>query len=158
MRQGFYQASNYDVRKLNYMETHSIEGLIEEKKSYILPVSNLMESEEHNLNIKDLIKKAFESKQYSKAFVMEGIIDGDVFDTVDGVSTFNKKKLAKHLRFIDDSYCDLISKYFDIDKDLVLEAKKSLPSKNNGEKFYRIIDSSLSDLKLTIKDDLGLEA
>lgn len=159
MRQGFYQASNYDVRKLNYMETHSIEGLVEDKKSYILPVSNSVETDEHESNVKDLIKKMFESRNYYKAFVMEGIINGDVFDIdKQGVSTFNVKKLAKHIRYIDDSYCDIISHYLNIDKDLILEAKSYLPNKTNNEKLYKIIDKALSDLKLNIKSELGMEA
>lgn len=159
MRQGFYQASNYDVRKLNYMETHSIEDLVEEKKSYVLPSSNSLELEEHDSKVRNLIKNMFELKQYYKAFVMEGIINGDVFDIDEhGVSIFNKKKLAKHIRYIDDSYCDLLANYFDLDKKIILEAKSTLPSKTNNEKLYKIIDNSLSDLKLNIKTDLGVEA
>ncbi len=154
MRLGFYQASNYDVRKINY-ETLSLDKLEEDENDYIIPVEN--NTFDIDINIKHLVQKYFNSKDYASAFILEGILNGDVFEQdkkESNAQIFSKKKLAKHLRNLDDTYCKTVSKMFDIDLDKIIEASKIYRNINTN-KMYRLIDKNLLKLKNEIKTELA---
>ncbi len=154
MRLGFYQASNYDVRRVNY-NVASLDQLNEENQDYLTPV----ELQEYNTNsdsliINNIIINYFNSNNYYNAFLLDGIVNGDVFDvSKTGVHTFNKKKLAKHLRYIDDNYCHIISKNFNLPDNKIIEASKVYRNLNTN-KMYKLIDKSINDVKKTLKLEL----
>ena len=155
MRLGFYQASNYDKRKVNYT-TASVDKIIEEGKEIILPKEESNDlSMPDNLVVKQLIEKAFNSKNYYKAFVLDGIVNGDVFEIPknENKQIFNKKKLAKHLRYLNDDYCKTISTMFNLNSNEIIEAS-NIYKKLNSTKMYRVIDAVLDSLKPTIEKEL----
>lgn len=158
MRLGFYQASNYAVRRVNYTAA-SLDGIIEDNKDHILPYDNLNDPNNSNyLTIKEMIIKNFKSKNYYKAFLLDGIINGDCFDLNSDKTEqiFNKKKLMKHLRYIDDNYCTTIAETFDLNLNDVIEASKVYRGINTM-KMYRIVDSTLENLKSSVNKELILE-
>jgi hypothetical protein len=69
----------------------------------------------------DLIKKSYYNKEYIKAFILDIIINNNVFDEnleSDGLYvSFNDKKLRHILKNIDDSYCVRFSQFYSIDLD-----------------------------------------
>ena len=66
------------------------------------------------------------------AFIIDGIINATVIDTIIDKSNkdaptvytqFNKKKLSKHIRNMDDNYCKPFSEIYDIPEVDVLTAR-----------------------------------
>ena len=113
----FYQRIKHQKEKISY-ETLSLEQLMEDSSdSYYTPCVDSDNTVDNYIS--ELIKKSFDNKDFLKAFVLDGIINLDVFDTInesDGIYTvFNSKKLRKHLRILNKGYCKLFAKRYNID-------------------------------------------
>ena len=147
-RQGFYQWSNATKRAESFTE-YSLEKAMEDTGDAKLPGIDDVKDLDFYIDLKKHIKKEFENKNYMYSFLIDGIINAPVMDYVrenDGVySQFNKKKLSKHIRLMEDSYCKTFSQMYDIPEKDVLEAKKEC-SQLSSTRIYTILKHSLKEL------------
>lgn len=156
MRAGFYQSANYDKRKLNY-DTASIDSLIEDKQDYILPHDDTSE-EINNLAYKELIRGNFQSHKYDNAFILDAIINGDVFEKSkeNGSYIFSKKRVVKYLKNLNLNYCDILGKEFNIDSNLLKEIIVKY-NKSSSPKLYNIVEKTLDNLKNELSKNLEVK-
>ncbi len=116
-RLGFFQSSNTFKRKQNY-GNESIEKLQEENPDAPnLPCYNPNELDEGTISINQLISSSFDNKDYTTAFLIDGIINYDVFEkekmTTGAItSIFNEKKLMRHLRALNITYAKTFADLF----------------------------------------------
>lgn len=152
MRQGFYQWSNSKKRAAEFTQSLSLDRMIEETGD-----ANLLDCADTSqelvpeiLEIKKLVKNTFDSKNYMSSFIIDGIINASVFDVETGQDNlsymvFNKRKLSKHLRNLDDDYCHLFAKSYELDINNVLEARNDC-SKLSSTRIYTLIKHTLAKL------------
>lgn len=150
-RQGFYQWSNAKKRKDSYTKVTSLEGLMEVCGDAGAPLVDQFEGFDVSTDIKKIIREEFNQDNYTHAFVIDGICNSDCMDAdVDSngnrVVWFNKKKLQKHVRNLDENYCKLFARTYDVDVTTVLKAKDEC-SKLSSERVYTILRSCISKLK-----------
>lgn len=130
-RLGYYQYSNANKRKCNYGNT-SLEGLVENLgEAAPLPEEECLKDIPMNIDIKNFIRDAFQNKEYVLAFMVDGIINYEVFDRIKGVdgctySQFSQKRLARHLRSLSDGYCERFSDMYQINESDAEAAAKSV--------------------------------
>lgn len=117
-RLGFFQSSNTFKRKQNY-GNESIEKLQEENPDAPnIPCYDPNELDEGTISIKQLVSSSFDNKDYTTAFLIDGIINYGVFEkektnTGDITSIFNEKKLMRHLRALNVVYAKTFADLFD---------------------------------------------
>ena len=138
-----YQASNRYKRKLNY----TLNSLDEIKEEYNIDIDNKQDS---FLDLDKQIIKFFREKEYFAAFVLDGILNNDSFDIINNNKVFSRKKLAKHIRHLDDEYCEVFAELYDLDVEKVKHAALYC-NKLNTEKIYKKLDSLFNYLKRIIK-------
>lgn len=149
-RRIFYQAANYDVRKINY-NTTSIQELEENNQDYIIPYSPQFKEDDECIWINSYIKKLFKDHNYIDALILHAISYADVFNSqktkdINITTTFNDRKLSKYLRSLgNEDYNQLIEKY-DISS-LDIDKIKSVSSNFTSVKVKKIINNSLVSLK-----------
>ena len=162
MRQGFYQWSNSKKRAAYFTQSLSLDKMIEDTGD-----ANMLECDDItdislevpiSMDIKNLIRKNFNDKNYMSSFIIDGIINSSVIDVTkesDGYyySQFNKKKLSKHLKNIDDNYCKIFSNAYAIPFDKVVAARDDC-SKLSSTTIYTLMKNTLNKLS---KDLLFLE-
>ncbi len=118
-RLGYYQYSNANKRKCNYGNS-SLEALVETLgEAAPLPEEECLKDVPMSLDLKNFIRDAFKNKEYVLAFMVDGIVNYEVFDHESGkngfiYSQFNSKKLAKHLRSLSSNYCERFSNMYGI--------------------------------------------
>lgn len=109
VRLGFFQSSNTHKRRQNF-GLDSLEGIEEsDTKTGLIPAFESEDLDEGTLSIRQLVDNAFDRKDYTTAFVVDNIINYDVFKASRdeaGVlhNTFNKKKLLRLLRAMNYQY------------------------------------------------------
>ena len=154
MRQGFYQWSNSKKRAAYFTQSLSLDKMIEDTGD-----ANMLECDDItdislevpvSMDIKNLVKENFNNKNYMSSFIIDGIINSSVIDIIkesDGYyySQFNKKKLSKHLRNIDDSYCKIFSKEYELPLDGVIAARDDC-SNLSSTRIYTLMRNTLSKL------------
>jgi len=97
--------SNNGALSLNLLEENSSEG-------YFIPYND--EDISADLYVKELIKSYFNDKEYLNAFVLDAILNKNVFvDGKDGVR-FSLSKLKTSIRNINKSYCKVFSNNYEI--------------------------------------------
>lgn len=150
----FYQASNNDVRKINF-NLASAEALIEEYGDGAFPSidDDSLPLVEDPVN--DIIIKAFNNKDYFMAFMVDRIAHYDVFDATKDdkgytYTEFNPKKLARYMRSMDSNYLTDFTKHFKFNKDEVNAAALSCMSLSR----VRTKSSIIRNLKLLSKNKL----
>lgn len=127
VRLGFFQSSNTYKRRQNF-GLDSLEGIEEsETKSSLIPAFESEDLDEGTLSIRQLIDSAFSKKDYTTAFVIDNIINYDVFKTSkdeQGIShnIFNKKKLLRLLRAMNYQYCETFAYLYNKPLDSVNQA------------------------------------
>lgn len=116
-RQGWFQDSNAAKRKLNFC-ADSIERL-QEKLGESAPLPLYEDSRMHAgcMDIDNLISKAFDSQDYITAFVVNGIVNYDVFShSKDSAGRkylqFSRRKLIKYFNHMDERFCRTFSQSF----------------------------------------------
>ncbi len=143
----FYDASNHMKRSINYQKPISIDSLYEKsdknkdagKSAIIKNMIDNIERDVSDINYKsspayNLIKNAISKKNYTEALILDSIVNSDVFvKNADKKSSFSKVKLSKNLRSIDEKYCQLFSKMYDIDYKTVIEAVNNMKSYNSAQ-------------------------
>lgn len=146
--QGFYQWSNAAKRQQSFTE-YSLEKAMEDSGDSKLPEIDDSKNIDFYMDLKNYIKNEFKKKNYMHGFLVDGIINAPVIEysnEKDGIYTqFNKKKLSKHIRLMDDSYCKVFSQLYDIPEEEVLEAKKEC-SQLSSTRIYTILKHSLKQL------------
>lgn len=102
-RLGFFQSSNTHRRRLNY-GLESLDYVMEdEQRNALVPAVVDDDLDEGTLSITQMISDAFDKKDYVMAFLIDGIINYNVFedkkeDNKVIHNVFNRKKLLRHLR------------------------------------------------------------
>lgn len=146
--QGFYQWSNAAKRAESFTE-YSLEKAMEDTGDAKIPGIEGIKDIDFYMDLKKYIKSQFKNKKYMQGFLVDGIINAPVMEYTkeeDGIySQFNKKKLSKHIRLMDDNYCKVFSNLYDIPEQEVLEAKEEC-SKLSSTKIYTILKYSLKEL------------
>ena len=122
-RLGFFQSSNTYKRKQNY-GIESIDKIQEDNsESSQIPLYLPKDLDEGTLSIHQLISNSFDNKDYITSFLIDGIINYDVFEPANSPKTkldysvFSEKKLLRHLRALSIQYikdfADLFNKPID---------------------------------------------
>lgn len=129
-RMNFFVAAKREKRSLNY-NSLSLDILQEDASdAYYMPVYD--DDVIVNSVFYDTIRKYYLKKDYLPAFTIDAIADYDFFDRTEEegkiVRQFNKKKLKKHLRNIDDRYCKIFAKKYNLDYSDVLDSSKYITS------------------------------
>lgn len=138
----FFVASTRQKRKL-YYETSSLDTEIIENLQ-----DNSITQQDTNV-INDMIRTFFINKDYIKSFVLDIIINNEVFELdEDNYLIFNKKKLKHHLVTMDNNYCNYFSGLYGIDINEVYQGKKYIDLIPDT-KVYAKIDKILRELKRT---------
>lgn len=102
--------------------------------------------------VDSLVCTYFNDKDYFNAFMIDGIINSNCFLQKDGIREFNVKRLVKHLKHIDDTYCKFFAAAYQLDFDVVQRASTyvvNLPSTKMKEK----IEQNKNILRRTLKED-----
>ena len=155
MRQGFYQWSNAAKRSAYFTQMTSLEKVVEDTGDAQLPYSDDVNSTIEFLDIKKLVKDEFNNKLYMGAFIIDGIINAPVIDTIIDKTNkdtptlytqFNKKKLSKHIRNMDDNYCKTFSKIYDIPECEVIIARNEC-CELSSTRIYNYMKNTLAKLR-----------
>ena len=115
----WYQSANTDKRRLNFQAT-SIENLNDLLgESSPLPVYEEDGCDASTLDIKYLVRKFFNQREYATAFAIDGIINYDTFERTKDeegkyLIQFNKKKLMRHLGKLGEPFCKAFASQFNI--------------------------------------------
>lgn len=156
MRQGFYQWSNAKKRAIYFTQSMSLDKVMEDTGDSVLPYIDDSKDIDQLLDIKNLVRKEFNSQLYMGAFLIDGIVNAPVIDRLVDKETkaiytqFNKKKLSKHIRSMDDNYCKTFSKIYDLPVDKVIEARDSCSSLSST-RIYNYLKNTLNKLKVDIQ-------
>ena len=155
MRQGFYQWSNAAKRSAYFTQLTSLEKVIEDTGDAQLPYFDDVNSTVEFLDIKKLVQDEFNNKLYMGAFIIDGIINAPVIDTIIDKNSkdtptlytqFNKKKLSKHIRNMDDNYCKTFSKIYDIPECEVITARNEC-CELSSTRIYNYMKNTLAKLR-----------
>lgn len=119
-RANFYQACNRKKRVINF-ECDSLEKM-EEESNIQLESATLADETSFSNTYSEIISYYFRKKEYFTAFMLDGIINGDVFKLEEGQEKYSEKKLIQHLKHLDDRYCAIFSDIHNLDYDLVKKA------------------------------------
>lgn len=118
-RLGFYQSSNTNRRRCNFGNT-SLDSLVEKLgEAAPLPEKDYFTDVPMSLDLKNFIRDAFKNKEYLLAFMVDGIINYEVFDYERDskgylYSQFNPKKLARHVRSLSTNYCERFANMYEL--------------------------------------------
>lgn len=158
--QGFYQWSNAAKRADSFVVQTSLENMMEITGDSQMPGEDNISNVNSNMIIKDIVKERFEDNDFTGAFIIDGIVNYPCIDYEQDKETnyvysqFNKKKLSKHIRTLDDSYCKLFSNLYDVPLDKVTMAK-DICNQLSSTKIYTKLNKTL--LKLSkIKSNILL--
>lgn len=118
-RLGFFQSSNTYKRRQNY-GIESIDKLQEDNvDSPYIPTYLPENLDEGTLSINQLISNSFDNKDYVTSFLIDGIVNYDVFEPANSPKTkvdysiFSEKKLLRHLRALSFQYAKTFATSFD---------------------------------------------
>lgn len=157
-REGFYQWSNAAKRSAYFTQSTSLEKMIEDTGDANLPYFDNVNDMIEFMDIKDLVVSQFKNKLYMGAFIIDGILNAPVIDTITDKNSgsvyteFNKKKLSKHIRNMDDNYCKLFSKMYNIPESDVIQARDECCDLS-ATRIYNYMKNTLLKLKKNIVED-----
>ena len=146
-RLGFYQSSNTFNRRLNF-GLSSIEDLQEQAGDVLLPSYEDKGIQMVNDMVSSIITKYFNKKEYFMAFMIDAIVNYDVFgDKKDPTNKgFNIRKLRHHMISINKSYIKLFASQYKLDLNESLIGLE-LCKKMTRNRIYNTIDRNLNLLK-----------
>ena len=133
----WYQGANTYKRMQNF-NMESIERIQEEpEEASFLPSYEETQLSAGSLDIKGLINKSFNNKEYVMAFMIDGIINYNTFEkskNTEGKSfiTFSEKKLLRHMNGLNATICDNFSYSYGLPIDKVKEAMSNCKSLTRG--------------------------
>lgn len=144
----FYQKIKHHKEK-SFYDSLSLDNLMENASdAYYFPCTD-----EDNISTSlanQLVKEAFLNKDYLKAFVLDGILTMNVFDTEveggDRYTIFSEKRLRKYIRNTDYESCSRFSKIYDVEYKVVVEALKSIKKSSVlTNKVRKVLESLKQD-------------
>ena len=149
-RQGYFQWSNCKKRSGYFSSTYSLEKMMDETGDYAMPHVDTLNDALDWMYIKSLVCKEFNTQNFVHAFVIDGICRADVMQSEQDSSgntltSFSKRKLVKHLKHMNNTYCESFSEFYDIDYKSVLNAKDICVSLS-ADRIYTIIRKTLEKL------------
>lgn len=130
-RLGFYQSSNTHKRKCNFGNT-SLDAMVEELgEAAPLPEEDSCRDTPMSMDIQNFIQDAFKNKEYLLAFMVDGIINYEVFDHEIGsdgytYSQFSPKRLARHVRSLSPNYCERFAQMYHLNEPDTEKAAESI--------------------------------
>ena len=118
-----YQYSNRKKRKDEF-GTMSLEALAEKMNDNTFGlIDNSSELDKQSIDINEYIKKLFLKKDYFMAYMLDGIINVDVFDDEDGTKNIlSVKKLSRFLRNLTQDYCEEFAERYGVDRDIAIHS------------------------------------
>ena len=149
--QGFYQWSNAAKRADSFTTQTSLENMLEATGDSQMPGDDSISGINSNLIIKDIVKERFEDNDFAGAFIIDGIVNYPCIDFEQNeenkhiYSQFNRKKLSKHIRFMDNRYCKDFSQMYDIPFNEVVNAK-DICTQLSTTKIYTKLNKTLLKL------------
>lgn len=151
----FYQDSNYDCRKANFGVVN-VDELLE--REYTVPILTYHENGFNNIEspINNIVVRSFKKGNYFLAFMVDGIANYNVFKTrtSNGISyeEFNKQKLSKHIRSLDNIYaCDFSNRY-SLELPQVVDAINNNIKNLSDGRVRKYINKNLIALKDIVKE------
>lgn len=158
-RKVFYLYSNSQKRKDDFGNKVSLDGLMEvcgdAELSKLSQVSSKEMVTENDPLIFGLVVDEFKHQNYMASFIIDGIVNGDVFNSSvkkDGVYTeFSRNKLTRHINLIDDAYIKLFSKKYELDE---LEVRKAAEEcqQIKSVKIKKILESTFDKLRVSLRE------
>ena len=124
---------SYNVKSLDAITELVNDGTLE-----------LMDKDDHigglSLDIKSYVKKAFYAKDYFMAYMIDCIVNENVFtyDINCQKYSFNIRKLSRLLCSVNEEYCKRFSEDYSIDLDAVLSTLKYFDRLNRNKLIYKI--------------------
>ena len=110
----FFKSLDYEKRRINKYSISLDEIQENASDDYFLPYFD--KSPYAQIYLSDRIKTLFKGYNYFSAFLLDAIINADVFiNEKDNAYRLSNRKLIGHLRSIDDNYCKIISDTYDVD-------------------------------------------
>ena len=151
-RKVFYLYSNSQKRKKDFSDNISLEGLIEVCGDCELASDEHLDIDAKvNPLVSELVVDEFIHKNYMASFIIDGVVNGDVFDVSQdekGVySQFNKRKLNRYLNSIDVSYSDIFAKKYKLPRQDVEDAILTCKTLSRA-RIQSIIANTFSKLSL----------
>lgn len=120
--------ANYDTISLDVITDEYSDGYF----TPYLPEYNFEEDE-----ISNQIIRYFKSKDYITAFLLDSVINFNIFDDDNGM--LDVRKLRKHLRHLDDNFCAYFSIKYGLKENEVLYSRKyfsNIPQSKLDKKLY----------------------
>lgn len=138
----FFEALNYDKRKISKF-SYSLEELEENSSDgYYFPYFDKTPFMEMYMYKK--VRQLFEEYDYFTAFLLDAIVNVDVFSkNIDGsknVYQLSDRKLIKHLRNIDDRYVEIFCNTYNLDLNEVKQGAEFISNLDSGRMHKNIIN------------------
>ena len=139
-RANLYQYVNRKKRKDSYKvkSLDAISELVNDNSTELMDKDDYLN--DSTIDIKEYIRKVFREKDYFMAYMIDCIINANVFvwDKEQQDTVFNIKKLSRVLCSVDESYCLRFASDYDIDAKDVLATLKYFNKMNSSKLVYKI--------------------
>lgn len=152
-----YQSSNRNKRKIN-PTLSSIEKIYDDynvEPFYREATDDIINNVITDYHILTIVKSYFEKHKFMNAFVVDNIINGDVFGKVESGIYLNMQKMKQSLLKMDDRYIESFSDTYGVEEDEVRKAVNNI-TKMSNKKINDAILLTLKELSIDnkIKDML----
>lgn len=139
---GFFGYAKRQKRSVNY-NSSSLDMMSEDfSEGFLTPITDEYPIE--NSYLDNMIIKFFNEKNYIYAFILDAILNLDVFNG----TTLNMRKMRKHLRNLDNNYCRLFAEKYNIKNSLVNNSIKYI----TGVSQFKM-DNRIQKVINTLKND-----
>lgn len=137
----YFHACNRQKRKLSFDKFPISEYYEMEKSSYYQDVIKYMNRD----NIFDLVVDLFNKKEYYCSYIVDLIVNNNIFDDKSNELKLNKKKLKHCLMNLNSDYFKYFSEHYNIDLDKVMSSSKYF-SGVSYEQVEKKIETNLKNL------------
>lgn len=140
-----YQSSNRHKRKIN-PTLSSIEKIYDDynvEPFYREDSDDLINNIITDYHILTIVKTYFDKHKFMHAFIVDNIVNGDVFGKVESGIYLNMQKMKQSLSKMDDDYAEVFSETYGVNEDSVKNAISTIV----GMSSKKLNDSILLTLK-----------
>lgn len=137
----YFHACNRQKRKLSFEKISLSEYYEGEKGSYSQDILKYMNRD----HIYELVVDFFNKKEYYCSYIIDLIVNGNIFDSKNNELKLNRKKLKHYLMNLDEDYFHYFSEHYNIDLDKVMSSSKYF-SNVSYEQIEKKIDSNIKML------------